>query len=365
MTLLLLYAALAIGVSFLCSLLEASLLSVPASHVEALRERKSKTGALLDEMKQSIDRPLAAILTLNTIAHTVGAAGVGAQAAVVFGSAAVGIASAVMTLLILIVSEIIPKTLGVVYAKPLAPMTAWTARGMIILCYPLIIALEWVNRMLGYKRSRDVVSRAELVSMIRLGREGGALDRREFSIVSNMLALSKVTLRSILTPRIVMLALPETLKVGDVIKERSPLPFSRIPVYRDSIDDIIGYVGRFDIHNAYSEGRTEIPLKELVKPLHVMPEQATVADALELMLREALHIILIVNEYGAVEGIVTLEDALESLLGEEIIDETDPAVDMQEVARKRRKRTRRRVLGEAAADYAEPTDEPPGGEKTA
>jgi len=335
MTLLIFYALLAVGVSFLCSLLEASLLSIPRSHVEALREEGSRTGRLLHEMKESVDRPLAAILTLNTIAHTVGAAGVGAQAAVVFGSGTVGVASALMTLLILVVSEIIPKTLGAVHAKALAPITAWTTRVMIFICYPLIVSLEWINRLLGYQRGKDSMSRAELVSTIRLGREGGALAQREYHIVSNILALERVRLSKILTPRTVMLTLPETMTVDEVIQRHTPLEFSRIPVHRGSVDDISGYVGRFDIHQAHSAGQGETSLRELVKPLRVMPEQASVADALDLMLQEQQHIVLVVDEYGSVEGIATLEDAMESLLGEEIVDETDRAVDMQDVARRR------------------------------
>ena len=343
MALLIAYAFLAIGVSFLCSMLEASLLSMPRSHVEVLLERGSSVGNLLEKMKEEIDRPLAAILTLNTIAHTVGAAGVGAQAAVVFGSGAVGIASAVMTLLILIVSEIIPKTLGAVYAKGLAPFTALTVRVMIWLCLPLIIPLEWINRLVGYERRKDFLSRTELAASIRLGREGGALERREYRIVSNLLALSNVRLAEVLTPRTVVFSLSQDATVDEVMEEHQPLQFNRIPVYSDAAENVTGYVPRFRIHEARTAGEGEKRLRDLSQTMPVMPEQASVADALEQMLNEQQHIALVVDEYGGMAGIVTLEDAMESLLGVEIVDESDAVADMQELARRRNAMLARRA----------------------
>ncbi|MFQ5592475.1 MAG: CNNM domain-containing protein, partial [Phycisphaerae bacterium] len=197
MALLVTFGLLAVAVSFLCSLLEACLLSLPRSYVEVLRERGTRAGAILSEMRSSIDRPLAAILTLNTIAHTVGAVGVGAQAAVVFGNKAVGVASAIMTLLVLVVSEIIPKTLGAVHAKSLALPAAMTIRLMIIVCLPLIVLLEWVNRVIAYQRHEERLSRAELLATIRLGQASGAIGRREYQIASNLIALSTIRLREV------------------------------------------------------------------------------------------------------------------------------------------------------------------------
>jgi len=316
-------------------MLEASLLSLPRSHVEVLLEQGSATGRALEKMIHEIDRPLAAILTLNTIAHTVGAAGVGAQAAVVFGSGAVGIASAVMTVLILVVSEIIPKTLGAVYAKGLASFTAVTVRLMIWLCLPLIIPLEWINRLIGYKRQKDLLSRAELTAAVRIGREGGALKRREFRILSNVLALSRVRLAEVLTPRTVVFSLPRETTVEQVIQEHQPLQFARIPVYEGSPENVTGYVARFRVYEAYTGGQRSRTLNELARPIPVMPEQASVADALEQMLNRRQQIALIVDEYGGMAGIVTLEDTMESLLGVEIVDEADTVEDMQELARRR------------------------------
>jgi len=337
MALLIFYAVLAVGVSFLCSLLEASLLSMPRSHVEALAERGTRTGRLLHRLKSEIDRPLAAILTLNTIAHTVGAAGVGAEAANIYGSKAVGIAGAIMTLLILIASEIIPKTLGAVYARQLSPVTAWATQSMIILCLPLIWILERLNRLFGAARDRAAVSRSELAVMMRLGREGGSLERREYDIASNLLALRDVSLSEILTPRTVIKALPEDMTVAQALAAHAPLRFSRIPIYKASIDEVTGYVHRSELHDAAASGRGASPLRELSKPITILPEQSSVARALDIMLHEHAQIALVVDEYGAIEGLLTLEDALESLLGVEIIDETDPAIDMREVAKRRRR----------------------------
>ncbi len=335
MTLLIIYGAVAIGVSFLCSMLEAGLLSLPRSQVEAMVERGSRTGIVLQGMKENIDRPLAAILTLNSIAHTVGAAGVGAQAAVVFGDVAVGIATAVMTFAILVFSEIIPKTLGAVHARALAGFTATTTRGMIVLCFPLIVVLEQINRLIGYERHKDRITRSEVLATIRLGREGGSLGAREHRIVSNVLALANIGLAKVLTPRTVVFSLPRNMTVREAISQHYPIRFARIPVYEDSPDNLTGYVPRFEIDKASAAGRDDEPLAALAKPLITFPELATVADALERMLREGQHIALVVDEYGSTEGIVTLEDLLETLLGDEIVDETDEVVDMQDLARKR------------------------------
>lgn len=329
MTLLICYGALALLVSFVCSLLEASLLSLPRSHVELMVEHGSRAGERLKHLKENIDQPLAAILTLNTIAHTVGAAGVGAQAAVVFGSGAVGLASALMTLAVLVLSEIIPKTLGAVHARSLAGLTAWVTTGMIVLCYPVIVLLESINRLIRYKRHGGQVSRWEVFSTIRLGGQGGALAEREHRIAMNVLHLAGVRLSEILTPRVVLFSLPAEMTAGQAIAEHHPMRFSRIPLTGETVDQIDSYATRFDIHKAAVEGKDSLPLAALAQPLMILPELASVADALEQMLAGSEHIALVVDEYGGIEGIVTLEDLLESLLGQEITDETDLVADMR------------------------------------
>jgi len=251
----------------------------------------------------------------------------------VFGSHVVGIASAVMTLLILVVSEIIPKTLGAVHAKRLAGLTAHVTRAMIYLCWPIIVALEWVNRLLGARREAQRLSRAELAATLRLGHQGGALRKREYRIVANLLAMSDARLSAILTPRTVLFALPEERTVKEVRAEHDPIRFARIPIYRETPDAMTGYVARFDVYRAAAEGREEAPLRSLARPIEVFPEQASVAGALETLLEKREHVALVVDEYGGTAGIVTLEDLIEELLGQEIVDETDPAVDMQKVAK--------------------------------
>jgi CBS domain containing-hemolysin-like protein len=335
MTFLILYAVLALVVSFICSLLEAGLLSLPRSYVESMVEQGAPGGKTLQKLKQNIDRPLAAILTLNTVAHTVGAAGVGAEAAKTFGSAVVGIVSAVMTLLILVFSEIIPKTLGAVHARGLAGATAFLTTGMIYLCLPLILVLEQVNRLVGYQRHRDRISRVEVLATLRLGGESGALPLRERRVAMNVMALSSVRLSKILTPRTVLFALPAEMTAAEALDKHHPLLFSRIPIYEGSIEKITGYVHRFDIHTAVTKGRSGQQLKEMQQELLIVPELASIADAMDQMLDKGEHIALAVDEYGGVEGIVTLEDIMESILGQEIIDETDPVTDMQVLARRR------------------------------
>ncbi len=333
MDMLIFYAVLAIGVSFLCSLLEAALLSLPASHIAMLVERGSGVGRRLESMKTRIDRPLSAILTLNTVAHTVGAAGVGAEAVYVFGHAAVGPTSAVMTFLILVLSEIIPKTLGAMYSKSLAAFTSLAVLALIFVTYPLVVMMQAINRLLGTRADPDTVSRGELWGAIRLARQAGALNPREYQIVGNLMFLDRVTLADVLTPRTVVFALPEEMTVAQVFEQHPALRFSRIPVYRGSLDDVTGYVARFELNESYRSGKSATTLAELIRPIRAIPEQASVASALGEMLRGKEHLALVVDEYGGFEGIVTLEDLIETLLGLEITDETDTAVDLQAFAR--------------------------------
>jgi CBS domain containing-hemolysin-like protein len=335
MTLLLCYALLALGVSFLCSMLEATLLSIPRSHVETMAQRGLGWAKRLRTMKTHVDRPLSAILTLNTVAHTVGAAGVGAQAAAEFGSAAVGIASAVMTVLILLLSEIIPKTLGTVHAKSLGAFTTHATRAMMILTYPILVVLERVNRLIGRGGNQHVISRAELAATLRLGKQSGALDEDEYRTVRNLISLDETSVADVLTPRTVVTALPEDCTVADALDEASTFQFARIPIYRESLDEVTGYVTRWSLFESHHAGRDDVCLKDLARPIGVIPEQASVGAAMDAMLADREHILLVVDEFGGAEGIVTLEDALETLLGQEIVDETDRTVNLRDLARRR------------------------------
>ncbi len=342
MTLLLTLGFGTIAVSFLCSLLEACLLSLPRSHVELMVEKGSRAGEALRDMKKNIDRPLAAILTMNTVAHTAGAIGVGAQAAVVFGNKAVGIASAIMTILVLVVSEIIPKTLGAVHAKALSASAAMMIRVMIVICLPLIIVLEWMNRAIASKHREERLSRAEILATLRLGESSGAIQEREYRIASNLIALSTIQLSDVLTPRTVVFSLPENLTVEEAITQHDPIRFARIPVFAADSEQVTGYVPRFAIRTAHLNNEGHKRLKEIAKPIPIFPKTTKVADALETLIEKRQHIILVVDEFGGVAGIVTMEDLLETLLGKEIVDETDVATDMRELARQRAARRRRR-----------------------
>lgn len=331
---------LALGVSFLCSLLEAGLLSVSRSHVEVMVRDRKPGGKTLQRMKNQIDRPLAAILTLNTIAHTVGAAGVGAEVLVIFGSAWVGAASAVVTVLILVLSEIIPKTIGAAHAKPLAPFTALTVQWLIWLTWPIVRALEAISNRLGRRRG-TIVTRDEVIALTQLGTRVGALDYDESRIIENLFQLREVRVKDIMTPRTVAFMLPASANAADVLKEHPDLPFSRIPIYAASPDEITGIVLRQDVLRAALEddaGRRS--LASLAQPMHVIPELASVGSALQQFIVRKEHLFIVVDEFGGTAGLVTLEDAIETLLGVEIVDETDSVEDMRRLASRLARRRR-------------------------
>lgn len=345
MTILILYALLGLVVSFACSLLEAALLSLPRSSVKLLKDSGSRAGALLAQMKGNIDRPLAAILTLNTVAHTVGAAGVGGQAAKIYGDTAVGIAGAVMTVLILLLSEIIPKTLGAVHAKKIAVPVAYVLHWMIWLMIPIIIPIEWFNRLFRRVEHGVQMNRAELLATLQLGQVSGALDDREFTIMANLIKLRSVTIEEILTPRPVVFSLSANMSVQEALDTHHPIRFARIPVYEESLEHVIGYVPRFAIHAAHSAGQAQTPLRDLLQPITVLPEFAKVGEVLDSFIREKRHLAIVVDEYGGLSGVVSLEDLLETLLGDEIVDESDPVMDMQTLARERLQQRNAQELG--------------------
>lgn len=334
------YLALALGVSFLCSLMESALLSVPRSHVALLVRRGKRSGRLLDRMLRRIDRPLAAILTLNTFAHTFGAAGVGAQALAIFGKVWVSLTSIVVTLLILVVSEIIPKTLGAVHAKRLAPATAYIVQSLIWLALPLVKPLEALSRALGKSSGADM-TREELEVAAEVSALSGILEERESSVIRNLLQLRRIKIMDVMTPRVVVFLLRRTKSVEEVLQDRGLIPFSRIPVYGETPDEITGVVLRIDILQCWHREERQTLLAALEKPIHAIPEVASVADALEQFIARRAQIFLAVDEYGGTAGIITLEDAIETLLGVEIVDETDSVDDMRKLARELAERRRR------------------------
>ncbi|NVJ99604.1 MAG: HlyC/CorC family transporter [Alphaproteobacteria bacterium] len=335
MTLLIFYLSLAICVSFLCSVAEAVLLSVRPSYVAALRKKGQRGADALQALQDNLDRPLAAILILNTIAHTVGAAGVGAQAAVVFGSGYVAVTSAVLTLLILVLSEIIPKTLGASYWQSLAPTTAIMLQGLMRLLLPLVWLSEKLTKSMSHGADGGNFSREEMTAMAQIGHEEGLLDAKERKIVANLMRLHRFTVEDIMTPRAVMFSQTSDQTVGEFLKEYAENPFSRVPVYSSGADEIDGYILKQDIFHAQARGEADKKLSEFQRDLPVLPETTQASHAFDRLLHSRSHIMLVVDDYGSTEGLVTLEDIIETLMGFEIMDELDTVEDMQVFARNR------------------------------
>ncbi len=359
MGLLLLYAALALGVSFLCSIMEAVLLSTTPSFVAARARAGTKTGLRLQSLKEDIDRPLAAILSLNTIAHTVGAVGVGAQAAIVFGDALVAVTSGVLTLLILIFSEIIPKTLGALYWRQLAPVIARILSPVMLVMWPFVKLSQGLSRMLSSGREETSVSREELTALADLGAEEGVFEAEESRILHNLLRFSSLRVRDIMTPRTVVVSLPEDQTVGEVVEANDSFRFSRLPIYAESREDITGFVLKDEILLRAAQERLDEPLHTLKRELEVVPESLPLPDLFERLLNRSAHIALVVDEYGGMAGIVTMEDVVETLLGLEIVDEADSVDDMQKLARQQWLRRARR-LGLVPEDFDGERFEKPG-----
>ncbi|MFQ6605318.1 MAG: hemolysin family protein [Fidelibacterota bacterium] len=335
MSTLLSFFFLALGVSFLCSLLESVLLSVSHTFVGIKQKERKPGGEFLAELKNNINRPLAAILTINTIANTVGAAGVGAQALKLYGSGYVALASGILTLCILIFSEIIPKTIGAVYWKSLAIPAAYVIRWLIFLTYPFVFLSLQMNRVIKSNSSEGRFSREEMIYMAEKGEDEGTLEEQESDIIENILKLKDIKAQEVLTPRSVVFGLNKDETVGEVIAKYSPIAFSRIPIYTTDLDHVIGFVHRYTLVNKQAEDQFDVRMEELMVPIHTVQETDSVADILTEFVKRREHIFMVVDEFGSTAGIITLEDAIETLLGVEIVDEHDSVVDMRKLAKER------------------------------
>ncbi len=335
MTLLILYLFLALGVSFLCSILEAVMLSTTASFIEIKKMQNLKGAHLFSELKENIDRPISAILSVNTIAHTVGAAGVGAQATALFGETWFGIISAVLTFLILIVSEIIPKTIGATFWKKLALPSAYIIRVLMFIAYPLVLFAELITKLMPESDDSSSISREEIEAMSSIGAREGILFQDEGKIILNAMRLNMTKVKEIMTPRTVVVACPRNMKAADFINNREYLEYSRIPLYRKNIDDTETYVLKSDVLEMVAHGEGDKSLSTIERRIKMIPESMNLRELFEEMISENEHTSLVVDEYGAMEGIATLEDIIETLIGREIVDETDTNTDMQEVARQK------------------------------
>jgi CBS domain containing-hemolysin-like protein len=339
------FVLLALIVSFLCSVAEAVLLSITPSYIARLREVKPKLATLLKRLKQdNVDQSLAAILTLNTIAHTVGAVGSGAKAAVVFGSVWVGMFSAVMTLMILFLSEIIPKTLGAVFWRKLSGVTAIFVRGLILTLYPLIKVSEGLTRLIARRKNLHVFSREEFIAMARIGEQAGQIDEDQSRIIRNLFRLESLTAADIMTPRTVIAALRQDMTITEALDANANTPFSRLPLYRTNLDHITGFILKDDMLLAKARDQDDVKLETLKRDIMTVAGKMPLSDLLESLLDDRQHIALVVDEYGGTKGLVTLEDVVETLLGMEIVDEMDKIEDMQALARQQWAK-RARALG--------------------
>lgn len=362
MNLLILYLFLAIGVSFLCSILEAVLLSITPSYIAVLEKEGDKTGEILRSLKKDIDQPLAAILSLNTVAHTIGAAGVGAQAQIVFGNAYVTVTSIVLTLLILVFSEIIPKTLGATYWKKLSGFAARTTKFLIVISYPFVLLSKGITKLLSGNENQPSISREEIGAMADLGHEEGIFEKEESNILRNLIEFSSLKVEDIMTPRIVVVKFQEDKKISDVLSDEEELRVSRIPVFGKTDEDITGYVLKNDMYLQLAKGNEDTRLKELKRDILVVPEIVSIKNLFEKLINSQDHIAIVVDEYGGFSGVVTMEDVVETLFGMEIVDEIDAIDDMQKLAREKW-RERAKKLGITLPESADADDQDTSDEK--
>ncbi len=333
MGLILLYLFGALGISFLCSILEAVLLSTPMSYISMKEEEGNKTAKLLKKYKSEIDGPVAAILSLNTIAHTIGAAGVGAEAGKVFGEEYFGVISAILTILILVFSEIIPKTIGANSWRTLALSSTKIIRVLIIITYPFVKLSEFITKLFD-RGEQTTVSREEVSAMVNVGVEEGVFQLKEKKIIQNFIKLDSVLAEDVMTPNLVVESVPETMTMKEfyALKE---LSHSRIPVYKDNKDYITGYILRATVLERLAEDKFDIKLSQIMRPILSFGEDESVSAIWEKMLESKEHISVITDEYGCMRGLVTMEDVIETMLGVEIVDEYDKTEDMQKLARER------------------------------
>ncbi len=354
-TLIILFFLVSILASFLCSVLEAVLLSISPAYAERQLTENPSIGQSLSDFQQNIDKPLAAILTLNTIAHTVGAIGVGAQAAVIWGDTIMStlVIPVVMTLAILILSEIIPKTLGALYWQELAGFTVRVLKVIIFVLGPLVIFSQIITRLLMKGKTKSVLSRADFSAMAELGAKEGVFDERESSLLQNFMRFDSVRAKDVMTPRTVVIAAQENQPLTDFHGEHPNLRFSRIPLYSDSIDHVTGYFLRDDLLAALVDKRDSEPLSAIARELTAVQEDFPIPELFTHFTSEHSHIAMVVDEFGGMAGIVTMEDVIETLLGMEIVDEVDGEADMQVLARRQWER-RAKKLGLIERDEAAP-----------
>ncbi len=332
MAIILISFILVLSVSFICSLCEAVILSISPAFVEVLAEGKSKSGKLLKHIIDNPDRTLSAILSVNTISHTLGSAWIAYQVQHEFGETWVTICSIFLTFMILIFSEIVPKTIGKNHSKALGGFAAYCVQVMIVGFYPLVKFSEYVSKALSTVSEEPDITRDEMIKNAEIGVEEGTIKSKESIIIRNLLKLDKIFVSDIMTPRSVITALDASMTVDDVARKYRPIRFSRIPIFEDSLDNIIGLTHRYKILEALSQDHHTTLLRDLALPISNVSERMTVAQALDFFVKAKDHLALVSDEYGVVTGLVTLEDTVETLLGVEIVDEFDNIEDMRKYA---------------------------------
>ncbi|MFA7135318.1 MAG: CNNM domain-containing protein [Bacteroidales bacterium] len=337
MGLLFFYLFLAVFVSFLCSIMEAVLLSTPLSYVTMKEKQGVKAASFLRKHKEDVDKPLSAILSLNTVSHTIGAAGVGAQASIIFGDAYFGLVSATLTIIILLFSEILPKTIGAYYWKSLVVFAGIVIEGMIYLTYPLVLISRTLTNIISNKKeSENYVSREEFSVLVDIGTKEGVINIAESRIIQNIIKLRDVKVEEVMTPRVVVETAPENMTIAEFHIVQGYKHYTRIPIFSaENNEDITGFVNRQDVIENMANDNFDLQLSSIKRELLVVPNLQPLTVLWERLLAKKAHIALVVDEYGGFEGIVTLEDVLETILGLEIMDERDVAPDLQQFARER------------------------------
>ena len=334
MTLLIIYLLLTMGISFLCSLLESVLMSTPISYISMKEEEGDRNAVLFMKFKQDPDRPLTAILSLNTIANTLGAAAVGHQATLLSGDHVFGIVSAVMTILILVFSEIVPKTIGTSHWKDLL----WLSHIMqflVYLLFPVVWVVDKLHNTISDEEPDTSISREEVSAMANIGEEEGVLDNSENKVIQNIIKLDDIKAYDVMTPRVVAAIASEQMTLRNFYKQEELSHNSRIPVYSDSPEFITGYILRYDALENLADDKFDMRLKEIKRKIAAFHEETSVSDIWESLLKTKDQIACIIDDYGCFQGIITLEDIMETILGMEIIDENDTITDMQQYAKER------------------------------
>ena len=343
MELLIIFFLASVSISFVCSVLESVLLSVNMSYVSVLEKEKPKAGKLLRWHKENINKSIASILILNTIANTLGAAAVGAQASSIWGSDVVAYVSIVLTFAILYFSEIIPKTIGAIYWKSLAPMAAKLIQIFVWLTYPIILTTLFVtDKISAGREDSNSLTKDELLESMLMSEDEGVIDEKESDFIENVLKLDEHKVQDILTPRSVVFALDENMTVKEVLENQSEIfKFSRIPIYSETIDNVTGIILVKKLFKQALLKDDSVTLKEIKFDMFAINENIPVAKALDLFIAKKEHMFLVLDNYDQTEGIVTLEDCVETVLGIEIMDESDTTEDMRALAKLQMKKNRR------------------------